>query len=124
MCHRAPVPSLSLPPSPLSRAQTEDSQVRRRTWVRNGVRVAQGSLEETRAHLLTLTARLARLEEERLSIIEFNTKMADELKTRATMVTEYEVKIRDMQMKMAEAAATGEQPFLSPVGPVSLLVPP
>ena len=84
-----------------------ESSVRRRTWIRTGVHVAYGSPEETRSHLLSLTTRLAQVEEEKTNISELSTKLADELTTQKQLVSEYEEKIRELQHSMAYAAATG-----------------
>jgi hypothetical protein len=43
-----------------------DCMVRRRVWVRTAVRVAYESLPEARLHLVSLTARLTRMEEEKV----------------------------------------------------------
>ncbi len=86
--------------------------------------MAHGSLAETRAHLLGLTTRLSQLEEERQSMIEFNTKIADELKTQASLVTYYEENIRGLQLRMAEAAATGAWSHVPCEVPARLPFPP
>jgi hypothetical protein len=41
-------------------------------------------------------------------MLDFSTKLADELKTRQLLVTEYEDKITKLQEAMANAAATGQ----------------
>ncbi len=81
--------------------------VRRRTWIRSCVHVAYGTPEDTKNHLLTLTGRLAVVEEEKAAVNDLAIKMSEELTVQKQLVTDYEDKIKDLVHRMAQYQETG-----------------
>ena len=47
------------------------------------------------------------MEDERVAMLEFNAKMAEELQSRLELNQQYEAKIKKLQDQMAHAVATG-----------------
>lgn len=92
---------------PPRRSTDMSRAVRSRRWVRYAAHVATDTIDGARAHLLTMLKRIKKLETQMGAFVEFNAKLADELQTRQTLVTEYEAKITSLQTAMALSAATG-----------------